>query len=577
MTARTDVPERRQAPGGWRAAVASVEAMLSTTGGALALVMVLRGLYLARFGADSCGMNGNFLLEAKAMRFGYPAEITGEPLASALLFVLRNAGASMAVAMGVLYLFGHTLLAWGFLAFARATLAATVRSRAVAALAVGVLPIFATDTGYRNISCTLAAGLLATAGALLVLKSTVKRGRKRVLALWVVALLCAAGAAASRIEAGLGVALIALALIIRGRRLGTGRWGATAPIAGLVAASLFTRHWDHGFTKRGSVAVYRFYSGLVQGPLLFRGVLRLRNPGWTGHEYQRYLAATRVFGSFEDNDGDLLHAFVSHPGKAVAWFVIKPLDLIIHVLFPDAFTPLALVALWLAARRARRLGVRPFFQQWGPALVTFGGPALVLLAFCDQSHYILTLSPLILLFALWGIEPALARQSAARVNGGLWVTLAAGTLMVAFLGHLGGRAMVATDAAAAWLEDRCGAGGCLVNALPETFDAAVWADLQAGAPLPERSKRSEAFVTHRYPARYRAEVGFDGRVARARAAGWHGPIYYVDVRALAEPTFNDDFQPEHRLEGPVDLSAARPATTFRNGLDTIDIFQLPSR
>jgi hypothetical protein len=119
------------------------------TAAALALVLAFRALYLARFGDDPCWMNYNFLLEAKAMRFGYPAEFAGMPLARLLLYAARAAGASAAVALGAAYLAGQALLALGVFALARSVLGASPRARAAVALAVAVLPAFASDAGYR--------------------------------------------------------------------------------------------------------------------------------------------------------------------------------------------------------------------------------------------------------------------------------------------------------------------------------------------------------------------------------------------------------------------------------------------
>src|SRR4051812_49022159 len=86
-----------------QAAQARLARTLAEPAGAVVLTTIFRVLYLARFGADQCGMNENFLLEARAMHFGYPAEVTGQPLVPALLFMLRAAGAGAPAALGILY------------------------------------------------------------------------------------------------------------------------------------------------------------------------------------------------------------------------------------------------------------------------------------------------------------------------------------------------------------------------------------------------------------------------------------------------------------------------------------------
>src|SRR4051794_28604644 len=117
---------------------------LATLTGGVALAVAFRVLYLARFGGDPCWMNDNFLLELKAIKFGYPAELTGMPLARVLLFALRDAGASTAVSLGVLYLVSHALLALSILVLARTVLRPGPRAAVAAAVAVAVLPAFAT-------------------------------------------------------------------------------------------------------------------------------------------------------------------------------------------------------------------------------------------------------------------------------------------------------------------------------------------------------------------------------------------------------------------------------------------------
>ena len=111
-------------------------------------------------------MNGNFLADAKAMRFDYPAQFVGMPLVRLLVFWLRDAGVGGGASLAILYFVSHVMLALGIFALARLVLAPTARNRILTALAVAFLPVFAMDSGHQNISCTVGAGLLAVFAAL---------------------------------------------------------------------------------------------------------------------------------------------------------------------------------------------------------------------------------------------------------------------------------------------------------------------------------------------------------------------------------------------------------------------------
>jgi hypothetical protein len=105
-------------------------------------------------------------------------------------------------------------------------------------------------------------------------------------------------------------------------------------------------------------------------------------------------------------------------------------------------------------------------------------------------------------------------------------------------------------------------------------DAQAWADLQSGARFPPKVKRDEAFVLRRYPPGYLDGVRLARRMADARGRGWRGPNLYVRVTARSVEAFSDDFDPEHRLEGEPDLSAAKVVATFREGPDVVEVFEL---
>jgi len=208
-------------------------------------------------------------------------------------------------------------------------------------------------------------------------------------------------------------------------------------------------------------------------------------------------------------------------------------------------------------------------------LAAFAAP-LAFLTFWSQGHapYLHFIAPLLLLAAVWAFEPWLASLSggAARRVGG--AVLIAGAAWVVLRGHTSRATTPTLDMAARWLQARCAGTGCLVNALPPAIDLQSWADLQAGAPLPLKAKRDEAFVLGRYPPSFIEGARWQNRVRAAREGGWSGPILYVRPQLRSMQPFNADFNPEHRLEGTPDLAHAPVAATFRDGADIVEIFDL---
>ncbi len=539
----------------------------ATYPGGLALALGFRALYLLRFGGEPCSMNVNFLLEAKAMRFGYDVELR-MPLLRVLLSALRNAGASATVSLGILYVTAHVLLTLGVLALARTLFGPNPRVRASVALAVAVLPAFATSSGYRNISCTVAAALFVALAALLV-------GRRPHLARLAAAFVLAVGITICRPEGALFVVALTCALAVGGRRLGAGRVGAAVTAAGLLVglfvASNHTVSADHG----PSTHVWGFYTLYNSSPFLWRLVQNLRHPGSTATEYLRYAETVRSFGGFEENGGSIVRALLSHPGKAALWFAAKPADFLITIVVRDSFTPLVLVLFYFAARRVRREGWVGMGSRWVPLLGAFAVPLGYSMLFSQGGHapYLLFVAPLLLFVALWGIEPWITGASAVRLRRLGMGTLAAGALVVALMGPDISTSAV-FDASARWLQARCGEEGCLVNVVPEVLDAQTWANLQAGAPLPAKDKRAEWHVFRHFPTAYLNQVRWDRRVAEASARGWRGPILYVRSTTKSLQSFSEDFDPEHRLEGEPDLGGATVAATFRDGPDLVEVFAL---
>ena len=545
---------------------ASPAALLASVGGGLALVLVFRTLYLSRFGYEPGWMNVNFLLEAKAERFGYATELRS-PLVRMALLPLRDAGASAALALGALYGVGHLLLALGTFGLARKLFAAPV-SRAAIAVAVAAVPTLATDSGYHNLSCTLGAGLFAAVAALL-LADAARAPRLRLAA----ALVLGAAAASCRPEAAIALGGLAVALAVRGPRLGMGRAGAVVAALSVVVGLAATRAASHAAPGPDPWAFYTWYEA---PPLLHRLVGRLREPGSTASEYARYVATARTFGGFDENAGSLARALGRHPAQAAVWLAAKPLDVPATLLLPSAFTPLIVVALLLAGRRAAREGWRQSMARFAPALAAFAAPLGFLLVFLPFGHapYLLIVAPLFLLAAVWGLEPWLLAASVGRVRLAGAAALATGAIAVLLIGPTASSSP-ARDLAARWLERQCATGGCLVNAVPQGLDARAWADLRAGAPLPPKDKRTEPFIYKRYTPSYIAAVSFRGRVAAARARGSDAPVLYLRLSPGAANAFSDDFDPEHRLEGEPDLRGAVVAASFGEGTDVVQVLQLP--
>jgi hypothetical protein len=368
--------------------------------------------------------------------------------------------------------------------------------------------------------------------------------------------------------------LLAAALAIRGPRLGTGRPGAAVAALGCALGLFATSEWNHRFAvdQGRALGTYGFYSFYVQSPLLVRAYGLLQDRDAPMDEYGRYVQSSRILGSFDEHGGSLLRALSSNPVEAVLWLLLKPIDFLARLLEPDSFTPLALVAFVLAFRRARREGLRRWGARWAPLLFAFGAPLALLLETADQVHHLLAVAPLLILWALWGLEPWLEAMPIARGRRLGWAFGVAGAGAVLLWGHLDTFATPAMQQAGRWLERHC-QSGCLANSTFLAVDALVWADLQAGAPMPVKIRRSEPFIFHRYPPDFLEGVGLGRRIAAARQGGWRGPILYV---GLPSEPFDRHTDPEHWNEGRPDLAGATPLATFRNaaGAAEVEIFEL---
>ena len=164
-------------------------------------------------------------------------------------------------------------------------------------------------------------------------------------------------------------------------------------------------------------------------------------------------------------------------------------------------------------------------------------------------------------------------------RGWQWAALAiglgAGVACASWFGHTYLTTSPVVHQAASWLETRC-AAGCMTNYLPAHVKAEAWVDLDRGAPLPVKIQTDESFITGKPTPEFIAACGFKDRVARARAAGYSGPILLLRSETTSAPSFsNEGFDPEHDHEGPVDLSHARFERDFVDGPDRIQVWSLP--
>jgi MFS family permease len=541
---------------------------------AAALVLLTRLVYLARFGWDACPMNVNFLAEAKAFSLGRVVESNGLPFTPFALWLLRALGLGPGGALAAVYLLGQALFTVAALALFRLfSGAAEKRQRMIFVGVLSFVPLLSTDTAYKDLAVLLGAGLFLTALACAFQFATQEQGGAH---LWIAAAICAALGGASRLESLAGTVSAAGMLLIFGRPRGRPIEGIVRPRASAFALALgsalgllltlFLAFAMHGHAQIGSAA-YSFYTFSDGLPFLMR-----LHPGGTG-EYGRYRAAMTIFGGFAQNHGSLPAALLAHPCAAVLRFVLKIPDLFVGIVNPRGVTPvlaaLALVGVWRARDRGGKSRPR------GLLLLAFLGPLVLLFVPPASPEYFLPLLFPILFAATLGIEALAASVSdraVLRTTGVAWVI---GVVAVAFFGRVEKSSSPAINQAAEFLTSRC-RDGCLVNYLPQVLSSEAWTDLDAGAPLPTKVKRSESFVLRQYPPGYEAGCRFDGRRARARAAGYRGAILYVEARLADGRLFDEAFDPEHWLEGAVNLSAALLERRFTSGGDTVSVYRLNS-
>jgi hypothetical protein len=383
-------------------------------------------------------------------------------------------------------------------------------------------------------------------------------------------LVFAALGGACRYEALLGVFAGGL-FLARGRKLVPSR--VMSPVAGgiamLIGAALslvLTLGLRRALGTPAEITTstytfYTFYDGLPS-------LLWPKTFARPGMEYGRYAASMALFGSFDDNGGSLLRALLSHPSAAVLRFLAKPIDLLGVLSWIQGVTPLGMILALIGVRSSRRAR-----QNLWP-LLPFGCAAIPLFAPPAAPDYFLVAVFPVLACMARGIDTLIEAWPARRVRTLALASMAAGAVLVATLGKTEASTSRAVVAAGRYLEDRC-KQGCLVNFLPLALRSQIWAEVEAGAPIPHWARRSESFVLGHFPAGFEAACSFEDRKRRARESGFTGPILDVEIDVKSANIWLD-ISPEHSLEGPKDTSSRRSEASFEDGPDRVEVFLVSS-
>ncbi len=533
----------------------------------LGLTLAMRALFLVRFGADPSWADAVYLAQAKSLALG-PARIWGPPLPILLIFGGRAAGLSAVAALECIYLLAHLAFAAGVAGVAQWIWPSLPRMRGIAlAVIVATLPMIAGDPGYGDIGAILGAGLLSATFALALAAASSPAPRPGLLAALAG---CAVAAGLTRIEALAGMAGAAAVLALAGRRLGMARPRAiaallAAAVAGALAltAALHRRFVGAAELTSPTYAFYTFYAGLP--------VFMCSGP--CGDEYAWYRESMRLFGSFAEHHGSVAHALAAHPGRAVLRVAWKVVEWGRELAYPNGVGPHALAFALVGAAAAWRAPSTGARRGW--VLVAYLFPFAVILAPPVVPMYLVVCLPPLLLAMARGAEAVAARLPSPARIALLAVALAGGIACATWFGHPHRYATPVAAPVAAYLEQRCRAG-CLTNFAPQHVAAEAWVDLEAGAPLPRKNHTDEAFVLGRVPPDFAAGCDFRGRVARARAAGWRGPVLYLEFETRSAHAYSElGFDQEHDLEGPIDLRGAVLERSFVDGGDRAEVWRLP--
>lgn len=525
---------------------------------ALLLTFGLRGLYLLRFGWDPMWANAVYLAQAKSLVVG-PPRLYGPPVAVWVLVGERALGLAPVPALALLALAAHLALAAGTIALAHAMWPSLPRFKGQAlALFIAATPLVAGYSGYEDIGALLGAALFVCAVAAAVFNAASPSIR------WsAIALAAALVAAATRTEAVVGGAALALVLAIvePERGLPAGRSTAMLVATGVALGLCVTAAAHRVAVGRFELAdptypFYTFYAGMP--PRM------CDTPCDT--EYGSYAASITHFGSFAENRGSLVRAVLLHPRALVTRTVYKVFEWAGRVADPGTvgwLAPLAVIGLIRTVRDPRRRGF---------ALLAFLGPALVLLVPPAVPMYFLSVLPAFLLLAADGAE-AVGAPASTRLGLAIGIVL----FGIAWAGHYGWPGPSSPrvlNTVARDLERRCQAG-CLMNYLPQHVSAEAWVVLDAGAPLPPPPSTDERFALGEVSPELAVACRYRERVARARAAGYRGPVLYLEVRAETASAYIWGFDRERDFEGPVDLSHAHLEAVYADGPDVARLWSFP--
>jgi hypothetical protein len=536
-------------------------------------VLAARSLYLLRFGWDFGWMNCSYLERARAIALGRNQTVEEEPLAYFALLAARRLGLGLSAraANEAVYLVAHLLLGLGVLGLARFIWpAASARRRLAVAVTMALVPLAACEPGRNNLGVSLGAGLAAAALAMAALASTAEcRHAASAIALAFAALL-AALAAGARYEAFLtclgGAGVLALlgsrmpGLVAHRRAALVLAVGAAAGLA--VAVDLRLAFAGGKVGSDSTYGFYTFYDGL---PLpMF--------PHLLATEHARYQASLRFFGGYDENGGSVLRALLHHPGFAVLRVLTKPVDQFLILLWLNGLTP---VGVALAVAGGRGIARRPA-PEWQRGWILAAHLLPLGMLFIPQrnpAYYMSVVAPLVLAVARGAdrvggrLSPRPARLLAAA-------TVVAGVVLVAVAGKLEVTNSRALNQAAVYLEARCQTG-CLTNALPQALGDQAWVVTDAGAPFPPRQQRREQAILGDFNERRAEQFNYCARVRRARAAGFTGPVLFVDARIHTFTAFDPDFDPEVRFQGTVERADLVEERRFSVGPDTVIVYQLP--
>ena len=537
----------------------------------LGAVLGARLLYLVRYGADVGWMNLNYLAHARAIALGLHQAFEERPLTYLALVAARRLGASARTANELVYLVAHLLLAAGAIGIARFVWpAASPRRRAALCATLALVPLLATHTGRDNLGVTLAAGLAASALALAASAATAARVGPATIAALLLAAVSAALGTAGRYEALATCGGAALVLALRGGRMPgvPGSRKAAAALAagalgGVAAVAIVQRAVGGGLARDPTYGFYTFFDGL---PALMSGHLG-------GSEYGRYRASVGFFGGFAANHGSLVHALLHHPGFALLRFLTKPVDLLLGCLWIYGLSPigLALAAVGLGGIAGRQAPGWPRRWLLGAYLLPLG---MLVVPQLNPDYYVSVAVPLCLMIAR-GADRLGARlpPPRARLLGGATVVGALGLIVGA--GKLGVSNSPAIDQAVPYLEDRC-KNGCLASALPQVLRYQAWVITDAGAPFPANPHRDERVILGEQSTVNPEPYDFCARVARSRAAGFRGPVLYVDAQIASFRVFDPNFDPEARYQATVDRATLVESRRFSAGPDQLVIYDLPT-